>query len=154
MSDDSTLPLNNRVAVVTGGAGAIGLETAKALKKNGATVVISDLNADRGEQVAREFGLEFFPADVTRSADVCNLAQHVQEKHGRIDIAFNNAGMALSVPSEACTDEEWLKVMNVNLSSVFYGCREFGKVMLAQGQGSIINNASKIPRPSRAPFVF
>jgi NAD(P)-dependent dehydrogenase (short-subunit alcohol dehydrogenase family) len=70
MSEDSTFDLKDRVAVVTGGAGGIGLETAKALQTHGATVVISDLNAERGEKAAREFGLEFFPADVTNSGQV------------------------------------------------------------------------------------
>ena len=63
-------------------------------------------------------------------------------KYGRIDIAFNNAGVAFSVPSEECTDEQWWKVINTDLNSVFYCCREFGGVMLGQGKGSIINTAS------------
>jgi NAD(P)-dependent dehydrogenase (short-subunit alcohol dehydrogenase family) len=136
------LSLRDRVAIVTGGAGGIGLETAKALQKHGAKVIISDLNAERGEKAAQAFGLEFLSADVTSSAEVRKLGQHVRDKHGRIDIAFNNAGVAHSVPSEDCTDEEWLKVININLNAVFYCCREFGKVMLAQGRGSIINTAS------------
>lgn len=137
-----TASLKGRVAVVTGGTGGIGLESSKALQENGATVVICDINLDRGEKVARELGLEFFPADVTRSAEVANLARHVQGKYGRLDVAFNNAGIAHTVPSEGCTDEEWLNVININLNAVFYCCREFGKVMLVQGRGSIINTAS------------
>jgi len=142
MSYHSTASLKDRVAIVTGAAGGIGLEASKALQDHGATVVMSDINADRGEKVAQELGVEFLRADVTCSAEVCSLAQQVQEKHGRIDIAFNNAGIAHSVPSEECTDEVWLKVISINLSAVFYCCREFGKVMLAQGRGSIINTAS------------
>jgi NAD(P)-dependent dehydrogenase (short-subunit alcohol dehydrogenase family) len=142
MSYVSTTPLKDRVAIVTGGSGGIGLEASKALQENGATVVISDINATRGEKVAQELRLEFFRADVTRSAEICDLAQHVRNKHGRIDIAFNNAGIAHAVPAEECTDEEWLKVININLNAVFYCCREFGKVMLAQRRGSIINTAS------------
>jgi NAD(P)-dependent dehydrogenase (short-subunit alcohol dehydrogenase family) len=138
----STAVLKGRVAIITGGAGGIGFESTKALLENGARVVISDLNAARGEKVAQELGLDFFPADLTQSKEVCALARFVQEKYGRIDIAFNNAGIAYTVPSEECTDEEWLKVMNINLNAVFYCCREFGKVMLANGQGSIINTAS------------
>lgn len=138
----STLPLQDRVAVVTGGTGGIGLVTAQALRESGATVVISDLRSDRAEKVAQETGLEFFPADVTNSAEVRALAQHVQRKHGRIDVAFNNAGIAHTVPAEECTDEDWLRVINVDLNSMFYCCREFGRAMLAQGSGSIINTAS------------
>src|ERR1700738_3169227 len=71
MNDCSAAPLKDRVAIVTGGAGGIGLETSKALQESGATVVISDLNADRGEKVARELGLEFFPADLERALFSC-----------------------------------------------------------------------------------
>ena len=142
MSYSSSSPLKDRVALITGGAGGIGLEAAKALKENGATVVISDINKARGQEVAGELGIDFVPADVTSSAEVRDLAQYVQNRHGQIDIAFNNAGIAYSARSEECTDEEWLRVINIDLNSVFYCCREFGKAMLARGKGSIINTAS------------
>jgi len=142
MSHRPESPLKDQFAIVTGGAGGIGFETSKALRENGAVVVISDLNADRGKNVAEELEVEFYPADLTRPEDVSNLAPHVQEKYGRIDIAFNNAGIAYAVPAEECSDEQWLRVININLNAVFYCCREFGKVMLAQGKGSIINTAS------------
>jgi len=142
MSHRPESPLKDQFAIVTGGAGGIGFETSKALRENGAVVVISDLNADRGKNVAEELEVEFYPADLTRPEDVSNLARHVQEKYGRIDIAFNNAGIAHAVPAEECSDEQWLRVININLNAVFYCCREFGKVMLAQGKGSIINTAS------------
>ena len=135
-------PLKDRVAVITGGTGGIGLESAKALRENGATVVISDKNVERGEIVSKEFGLEFIAADITNSENVSNITRSVLQRHGRIDIAFNNAGIAFCVPSEECTDEQWLKVISVKLNGVFYCCREFGKVMLSQGKGSIINTAS------------
>ena len=142
MGYTSTASLKDRVAIVTGAAGGIGFEASKALQDHGATVVISDINADRGELVARELGVEFFRADVTRSVEVRSLAQHVEQRYGRIDIAFNNAGIAHTVASEECTDEVWSKVIDINLTAVFYCCREFGKVMLAQGRGSLINTAS------------
>jgi NAD(P)-dependent dehydrogenase (short-subunit alcohol dehydrogenase family) len=142
MSNSSSASLKDRIAIVTGGTGGIGLETSKALREQGATVVISDINPERGEKVAQEFGLDFVLTDVTQSGEVRNLAQHVQNRYGQIDIAFNNAGIAHSVPSEECSDQDWHRVINTDLSSVFYCCREFGKVMLAQGKGSIINTAS------------
>ena len=142
MSYSPLTPLDDRVAIVTGGARGIGLESAKALKENGAKVVIVDINAETGEKAAKDLHVEFARTDLTQSAEVAKLASDIRSKYGRIDIAFNNAGICVNVPSEQCTDEDWHKVININLHAVFYCCREFGKVMLGQGKGSIINTAS------------
>jgi len=135
-------PLDGRIAVVTGGARGIGFESAKALKEGGAIVVIVDVNAEGGAKAAEQLGIDFLQVDLTQSDQVAKLAADVRSKYGRIDIAFNNAGIAVNVPSEECTDEDWHKVIDINLSAVFYCCREFGKMMLSQGKGSIINTAS------------
>lgn len=134
--------MQDRVAIITGAAGGIGFEASKALQDHGAIVVLTNIDADRGKIAAEELGVEFFQADLTRSVQIRGLAEHVQQRCGRIDIAFNNAGIAHTVPSEECTDEVWHKVININLTAVFYCCREFGKVMLARGRGSLINTAS------------
>ena len=143
MSTSPAPSLQDRVAIITGGTGGIGLATALAMQASGATVILTDINAERGRAVTEQHpGLEFIAADVTDSAAVHRLAQGVLDRHGRIDVAFNNAGIAHCVPSEDCTDEEWLRVVNIDLNAVFYCCREFGKIMLAQGKGSIVNTAS------------
>jgi NAD(P)-dependent dehydrogenase (short-subunit alcohol dehydrogenase family) len=142
MSYSPLTPLEDQVAVVTGGARGIGFESAKALKENGAKVVIVDINAEAGEKAAKDLGVDFAKTDLTKSPEVAKLAADIRSKHGRIDIAFNNAGIAVNAPSEECTDEDWHRVININLHAVFYCCREFGKVMLDQGKGSIINTAS------------
>ena len=142
MSYSSLSRLDGRVAVVTGGARGIGYETVKAFQESGAKTVIVDINAEQGQKAAQELGTEFLQADLTKSDQVVNVAGEVRRKHGRIDVAFNNAGIGVNVPSEDCSDEDWLRVINVNLNAVFYCCREFGKVMLQQGRGSIINTAS------------
>jgi len=100
MNYASNAVLQDRVAVITGGAGGIGLETAKAMQQQGARVVISDINSARGETVAKELGMEFFPGDLTHSAQVTNLANYVLEQHGRIDIAFNRPGISNSFLGE------------------------------------------------------
>jgi NAD(P)-dependent dehydrogenase (short-subunit alcohol dehydrogenase family) len=74
MSYQSTGMLKDRVAIVTGGAGGIGLETTKAMLAQGATVVISDIDTAKGESAAKELGIEFFGADLTRSAEASELA--------------------------------------------------------------------------------
>jgi NAD(P)-dependent dehydrogenase (short-subunit alcohol dehydrogenase family) len=142
MSYSPLTPLDGRIAVVTGGARGIGFETVKALKENGATVVIADINREAGTKAAEDFDVDFFQVDLTQSSQVIRLAADIRSKHGSIDIAFNNAGIAVNVPSEECIDDDWHKVININLNAVFYCCREFGKVMLEQGKGSIINTAS------------
>jgi NAD(P)-dependent dehydrogenase (short-subunit alcohol dehydrogenase family) len=142
MSYSPLTPLDGRVAIVTGGARGIGFETAKALKENGATVVIVDINAELGAKASKELAVGFFQADLTQLDQVTSLASDIQHQHGRIDIAFNNAGVCVNVPSEECSGEDWRRVIDINLNAVFYCCREFGKVMLKQGKGSIINTAS------------
>lgn len=142
MSDSSDFRLDGRVAIVTGGASGIGYETVKALQDSGAQTAIVDINPERGQKAAKELDTAFFQADLTKSEQVKRVADQVQQKHGRLDIAFNNAGIAYNVPSEDCSDEDWLRVININLNSVFFCCREFGKIMLQQGKGSIINTAS------------
>ena len=142
MSYSPLTPLDGRIAIVTGGARGIGFETVRALKENGATVVIADINAETGSQAAGQLGVDFLQVDLTRSDQVTKLASEVRSKYGRIDIAVNNAGISVNVPSEECSDDDWQRVININLNAVFYCCREFGKIMLEQGSGSIINTAS------------
>jgi NAD(P)-dependent dehydrogenase (short-subunit alcohol dehydrogenase family) len=142
MSYSPLTPLDGRIAVVTGGARGIGFESAKALKESGAIVAIADINPEAGTKAAKQLDVDFFEVDLTQSNQVTKLATDIRSKYGRIDVAFNNAGIAVNVPSEECTDEAWHKVININLNAVFYFCREFGKMMLAQGSGSIINTAS------------
>ncbi|MET0222811.1 MAG: SDR family oxidoreductase [Terrimicrobium sp.] len=145
MSDSSDFRLDGRVAIVTGGASGIGYETVKALQDSGAQTAIVDINPERGQKAAKELDTAFFQADLTKSEQVKKVADQVQ------DIASNNAGIAYNVPSEDCSDEDWLRVININLNAVFFCCREFGKIMLQQGKGSIINTASMSGIVSNTP---
>jgi NAD(P)-dependent dehydrogenase (short-subunit alcohol dehydrogenase family) len=142
MSDSPPNTLEDRVAIVTGGARGIGLESARALQEHGARVVILDINPDLGQAAAERLKADFFQVDLTKPEEVRQTTAKILERHSRIDVAFNNAGIAVNVPSEDCTDEEWTRVININLNAVFYCCREFGRVMLQQQRGSIINMAS------------
>ena len=119
-----------------------GLRPPEPLKKTAPRLSSSISTLEAGEKAAKELSADFVRTDLTRSDEVNRLAAEVRAKHGRIDIAFNNAGIAVNAPSEECSDEDWHKVININLHAVFYCCREFGKVMLEQGKGSIINTAS------------
>ena len=140
--------LDGRTALVTGGASGIGLCCVEALAEAGATVVIADRDASAiGAAVARlaagGHAVEGVVLDVTDSAAVQSAADRMMEAHGRIDILVNNAGIARSeIAAEDMEDERWLNVLDVNLNGSFWCARAFGRHMLAQGSGSIVNVGS------------
>jgi NAD(P)-dependent dehydrogenase (short-subunit alcohol dehydrogenase family) len=142
------LRLDGRVAVVTGGGQGIGAACARALGEAGAKVVIAELLPERVEAsvaALRKLGIEVSGAtlDVTKSAEVAEVAAKVQRDHGRVDILVNNAGVAQSdVRAEDTSDEHWRFHMEVNVDGLFWCCRSFGRQMLAQGKGAIVNIGS------------
>ncbi|MCI2417962.1 SDR family oxidoreductase [Saccharopolyspora sp. K220] len=140
MSDLFTL--EGKTAVVTGGARGIGEAIATALRDAHARVFICDINPDVGAATAQRLGVEFVAADVTDSASVDAAFGQVAATAGTLDIAVNNAGIAHNHPSEDLSDEDWRRVLAVNLDGVFYCCRAAGRQMLQQGSGSIINTGS------------
>jgi NAD(P)-dependent dehydrogenase (short-subunit alcohol dehydrogenase family) len=140
--------LPGRTALVTGGGRAIGLAIVEALAEAGAKVIIADRDpavAESGRDEMRKKGYdpEIALMDVTDSAQVSALADDLVKRHGRIDILVNNAGIARSMtPAETVTDEHWLNVLDVNLNGTFWCCRAFGKHMLAEKSGTIVNIGS------------
>jgi NAD(P)-dependent dehydrogenase (short-subunit alcohol dehydrogenase family) len=142
------LKLDGRVAVVTGAGQGIGAACARALGEAGASIIVADMLPDRiAASVAALHALGIAASgetlDVTKSADVDAMAQRLDAAHGRVDILVNNAGVARSdVRAEDTTDEHWRFHMDVNLDGVFWCCRAFGRVMLAQGRGAIVNIGS------------
>jgi NAD(P)-dependent dehydrogenase (short-subunit alcohol dehydrogenase family) len=142
------LRLDGRVAVVTGGGQGIGAACARALGEAGAKVVVAELMPDRADSVAgalKALGIEAtgMTVDVTKSADVDALAAKVIADHGQVDVLVNNAGVANSdVRAEDTSDEHWRFHMDVNVDGLFWCCRAFGRQMLAQGKGSIVNIGS------------
>ena len=134
--------LRDRVAVVTGGGQSLGLEISRSLHRAGAELVVAEVNDETGPEAAEELDGTFVHTDVTDPASVREMVQTVLGEHGRIDVLVNNAGIVHNIPSEEVPDEEWLAVISVNLTGVFWCCREVGKAMLERGSGSIVNIAS------------
>jgi len=136
--------LQGRVAVITGAGSGIGLATARRFASEGAKVVAVDLNPDAGKAAADEVGGEFVACDVADERSVRDLFDGVAERHGRVDIAFNNAG--ISPPDDdSILDtgiDAWERVLRVNTTSVYLCCKYALPHMRAQGKGSIINTAS------------
>ncbi|GAA0978478.1 3-oxoacyl-ACP reductase [Acrocarpospora macrocephala] len=136
--------LQDRVAVITGGAGGIGLATARRFAAEGAKLVLVDLDENVGEQVAAEVGGIFVRADVTSEDDVIRMFQVAYDTYGSVDIAFNNAGISPTDDDSILTTgiDVWRKVQEVNLTSVYLCCKHVLPYMQRQGKGSIINTAS------------
>jgi NAD(P)-dependent dehydrogenase (short-subunit alcohol dehydrogenase family) len=130
--------LDGKVAIVTGGAQGIGAAIARGLEVEGATLVVADLNPPEG-------GIR---ADVASEEDVARTVEETLERHGRIDILVNNAGLYASLEMRAFTEiplDEWNRVMEVNVASMFLTCRAVVPVMREQGGGKIVNISSGTP---------
>jgi NAD(P)-dependent dehydrogenase (short-subunit alcohol dehydrogenase family) len=130
--------LAGKVALVTGGAQGIGAAIASGLEAEGATVVVADLNPPDG-------GIR---ADVASEEDVARMVEETLERHGRVDILVNNAGLYASLEMRAFTEiplEEWNRVMEVNVASMFLTSRAVVPVMREQGGGKIVNISSGTP---------
>jgi 3-oxoacyl-[acyl-carrier protein] reductase len=147
-----------KTALVTGAARGIGLAIASRLAADGARVALLDLDAAATEAAARTLGGDAIAiaADVTRTDQVDGAVRRVVERWGRLDVLVNNAGITgRSFPIWELTDDDWRRVIDVDLTAVFLCCRAAVKVMLAQGAGRIVNIASiagKEGNPTLVPY--
>jgi NAD(P)-dependent dehydrogenase (short-subunit alcohol dehydrogenase family) len=140
--------LDGKVAVVTGAADGIGHAIARAFAAEGANVFMGDIDDAKGEAAAaaiRAGGGQatYRHCDVAEDADIAALIGAAVAQGGRLDVLVNNAAIAIGgFPVHEMTDEQWDRLMTVNLTSVFRGCKHALPHMIAQGKGSIINMAS------------
>jgi len=139
--------LAGRIAVVTGGDRGIGRSIALALAREGATVALANRDQARAHEVVRAIegagGNAFaVPTDVSRLADIHRLVRTVRERCGRIDVLVNNAGLGAGRPPLELSEEDWDRLMAVNLKGTFFCCQTVGRVMLEQGGGKIVNITS------------
>jgi NAD(P)-dependent dehydrogenase (short-subunit alcohol dehydrogenase family) len=141
---DLTQRLADRVAVITGGAGGIGLATARRLAAEGAKLVIADVDPTPGQATADAVGGLFVATDVTDERQVEAMFAAAHDAYGAVDVAFNNAGISPTDDDSILTTglEVWRRVQEVNLTSVYLCCKHALPYMQRQGRGSIINTAS------------
>jgi 3-oxoacyl-[acyl-carrier protein] reductase len=147
-----------KTALVTGAARGIGLAIATRLAGDGLQVALLDRDGDRVEAAARTVGCGAMAlvGDVTQTKDVDGAVARVESAWGRLDVLVNNAGITgRSFPIWELSDEDWQRVIDIDLTSVFLCCRAAVKVMLRQGSGRIINIASiagKEGNPTLVPY--
>ncbi|MEP7202292.1 MAG: SDR family oxidoreductase [Ilumatobacteraceae bacterium] len=131
-----------RVAIVTGGASGMGAATVRRLAGADAYVVIVDRNADLANAVAKEVGAMAMIGDIADSVFCDRVVTETVARHGRLDVLVNAAGVIVRASGEDTTDEQWARIMGVNVSGTFFMCRAAVRVMKHQGRGSIVNFGS------------
>ncbi|MFM0039863.1 SDR family oxidoreductase [Paraburkholderia strydomiana] len=134
--------LDGKVCVVTGGARGIGRAIAVGLKDAGGIVVLADIDIDGAQLCGEQIGADAVQLDVTDARSIERAFDTVADRHGRLDVLINNAGVVRNAAASDTDDAAWRAVMAVNLDGVFYCCRQAGQLMLKQGGGSIVNVAS------------
>ena len=137
---------SRRVALITGAASGIGEASARLFARRGYAVVMIDI-VDRGDEVRKEIESEggvcgFLACDVAVEGDVTSVVEKTMEKHGRIDVLSNNAGIVLVRPLDEIGWSEYQKLVNVNLGGIFLFCKHVIPVMKKQQSGSIVNMGS------------
>jgi NAD(P)-dependent dehydrogenase (short-subunit alcohol dehydrogenase family) len=146
-SPASLFALHGQVALVTGGLGGLGRPIAAGLAAAGAKVAVADVMLDDAEVVLAEIaaygqrGLAL-PLDVTDASSVQAVVNRLVAEFGRIDVLVNSHGLTRRMPTVDFPEADWDRIIAVNLKGVFLCCQRVGRVMIAQGRGSIINLAS------------
>src|SRR3954466_1169482 len=136
--------LDGKVAIVTGGARGQGAAEARFFAREGATVVITDVLDEIGEQTAGELGCDYVHLDVSSEAEWQSVVDGVVARHGRLDILMNNAGLFCPAQMLNPSTEMWNQTVAINQTGVFFGMRTVARAMITAGNGGSIINTSSI----------
>jgi 3-oxoacyl-[acyl-carrier protein] reductase len=138
------MQLDDKLALVTGASGVVGLAVTETLLAQGLRVAMLDLDMQRLEQSAAELGAGAIPlvADISDSQQLRSIAQKLRAEHGDVSVLVNNAGILSNNKAVQTSDEEWRRLMSVNLDGSFFASREFLPGMRALGWGRIVNICS------------
>ncbi len=134
--------VEGKVIVVTGAASGLGLADARMLVAEGARIVMTDVNVEKGVELAKEIGAMFVHQDVADESGWTALMSTVASEHGRLDGLVNNAGIARIANIEQTTTEIWRETLAIHLDGTFWGCQTAIKLMKQGGGGSIVNMSS------------
>jgi NAD(P)-dependent dehydrogenase (short-subunit alcohol dehydrogenase family) len=142
-----SLRLDGRVALVTGGSRGLGLGMALALAHGGADIALAARTIEQleaGAKLVEAAGQRalIVPTDVSEVTGIREMVRKTVEYFGRLDILVNGAGINIRQPADTFSEEDWDRLMAINLKSVFFACQEAGRVMRRQGKGKIINLGS------------
>jgi 3-oxoacyl-[acyl-carrier protein] reductase len=155
---EEELKLTGKVALVTGGAQGIGKEVALLLARNGANIIVSDINLEKAEETSKEIELigpktMAIKVDVANSKEVERMMEAIIEKFGKIDILINNAGITRDKLILRMTEEDWDAVLNVNLKGTFNCTKAVVRHMAKQRSGKIVSIASVVGEMGNAGQV-
>ena len=145
--------VKNKVIIVTGAASGLGLADAKVLVREGAKVIMTDINAEAGADLANEIGATFIAQDVSQEASWSAVMTQVERDFGRLDGLVNNAGVAPIASIEDTTTDMWRRVMSIHLDATFWGCQSAIKLMKRTGGGSIVNMSSTAALIGLGPYL-
>lgn len=134
--------MQDKIVIITGASSGLGRATAELMTAEGARVVMADISQEAGEAAAQEIGADFVRTDVGNPAEVDALVSGTVTRYGRLDVMCNNAGVHAAGPLLDTTNDDFERVVAVNLGGIFYGTRAAGRVMAEQGSGVIVNTAS------------
>lgn len=136
------MDFSDKIAIITGGASGMGAATVRELVAAGGTAVIIDRNAELANQVSAETGADVHLGDISDSAFCQRVVDEVVGNYGRIDILVNAAGIIVRADGLSTSDEQWQRVLNVNVNGTFFMCRAALRHMKQQQSGAIVNFGS------------
>ncbi len=145
--------VKDKVIIVTGAASGLGLADAKVLVREGAKVIMTDINAEAGADHASEIGATFIAQDVGQEASWAAVMAQVEGDFGRLDGLVNNAGVAPIASIEDTTTDMWRRVISIHLDATFWGCQSAIKLMKQSGGGSIVNMSSTAALIGLGPYL-
>ncbi|NDH40332.1 MAG: SDR family oxidoreductase [Gammaproteobacteria bacterium] len=145
--------VKDKVIIVTGAASGLGLADATVLAREGARVIMTDINGDAGVNCANEIGATFITQDVSEEGSWSAVMAQVERDFGRLDGLVNNAGVAPIASIEDTTTEMWRQVLSIHLDATFWGCQSAIQLMKKSGGGSIVNMSSTAALIGLGPYL-